>query len=91
MGEKIKEQWPILILVMLITLFGNILFYSFKKADATIENAASIEYVDEENNKQDKRIDKKADKENVDILRADVQYIREQNDDIKKLLIEMKN
>jgi hypothetical protein len=88
---KIKENWLVLVAVMLLTLFGNILFYSFKNADNSIKNAASIEYVDTQDNKLKVEIDKKANKETVKNLREDVQYIRKQNDDIKKMLIEMKD
>jgi hypothetical protein len=66
MPTKIKENWIVLVAVMLLTLFGNILFYSFKEADSTLDNAASMEYVDSENDKQDRKIEGKVDKDDYE-------------------------
>ena len=73
---KIKENIWLLVLQMLLTVIGLIIFSSYTKST----ESASVSYVDKENSKQDvvclkskddlqDQIDKKADKEDVDDIK----------------------
>lgn len=102
MFEKVKENIWLLVVQMMFTIAG-LLIYGYIQAQGTkINNIVSKEYVDEENNKQDvvckdtktnlqKQIDTKASQTYVVRIDRDGQYNKEKLDDIYRVLLEIKN
>ena len=98
---KIKDNWQIVVFTMILTIIGNIAFSSFTSSKNDIKNAASKDYVDMNDdkiirnmNKADDnlqtQINKKADKDDVQKVIDDVNYTRDKVDKIYLLLIKNK-
>ena len=99
MINQLKNNWIILLIAAVLTVVGNIVFAQWNNRTDAIHGAASVEYVDEENCKQDEAtyiINKRQDeaiKCKVDVrefneLHEDLREIRNQNSEILKILID---
>jgi len=78
---KIKENWLVLVLAMLLTLVGNMAFYSIKNTDVTLKNAASRDYVDKGDAKLDAKIDKQG--KGLEEKKADKATVKEIQETLK--------
>lgn len=106
MIKQLKQNWAVLVLAAILTITGNIIFASWKSKAETLNDAASVEYVNTENAKQDEHqlrvnsrqdmeirtLDEiKADRTEVNSIHSDVREIRATQLEMLQLLVKIKN
>ena len=69
--DEIKKGWKIVVFTMLISQIGVVILSWVKSTN----NAASEDYVDRKEKKLQEQIDKKADKETVDKMAQQIDFI----------------
>ena len=103
--NNLKKNWLVLVAVAVLTILGGMGSATIANRNEKVEGAASVEYVDKENLRQDVKTDRtntrqdadlrtlhdtKSDKTEVQSLQSDVREIRIKTDKILELLIEKK-
>lgn len=77
MGKKLKEQWPVLMVAAFLAIVGSVTGSWIINRNDTVNNSASVEYVDEEVGKActqsinrdkalERAVNRKADKDDME-------------------------